>query len=111
MTIITANFPGWLANLYLFVLFAAIYVLLGRSLRQQLSLVTYSSIVYATSAVALAAVMVASGTAFSVNGSNPIVTYQGSITQNNAARVVDIQNTTGGSKPSCVGLSACHGPW
>jgi len=43
---------------------AAIYVLLGRSLRQQLSLVTYSSIVYATSAVALAAVMVASGTAF-----------------------------------------------
>ena len=44
--------------------FAAIYVLLGRSLRQQLSLVMYSSIVYATSAVALAAVMVASGTAF-----------------------------------------------
>jgi drug/metabolite transporter (DMT)-like permease len=44
--------------------FAAIYVLLGRSLRQQLSLVTYSSIVYATSAVALAAVMLASGTAF-----------------------------------------------
>src|SRR5438874_4359656 len=26
VTIITANFPGWLANLYLFVVFAAIYV-------------------------------------------------------------------------------------
>jgi drug/metabolite transporter (DMT)-like permease len=44
--------------------FAAIYVLLGRSLRQELSLVTYSSVVYATSAVALAAMMVASRTAF-----------------------------------------------
>jgi drug/metabolite transporter (DMT)-like permease len=44
--------------------FAAIYVLLGRSLRQELSLVTYSSIVYATSAVALATMMVASRTAF-----------------------------------------------
>src|SRR5439155_1466350 len=44
--------------------FAVIYVLLGRSLRQELSLVTYSSIVYATSAVALAATMVASRTAF-----------------------------------------------
>jgi hypothetical protein len=39
----------------------------------------------------------ASGTAFSVNGSNPTVTYQGDITQNNAARLVDIQNTTGNS--------------
>jgi len=39
----------------------------------------------------------ASGTAFSVNGSNPTVTYKGSITQNSAARVVDIQNTTGNS--------------
>ena len=44
--------------------FAAVYVLLGRSLRQQLSLVTYSSIVYGTSAVALGVVMLASGTAF-----------------------------------------------
>jgi len=44
--------------------FAAIYVLLGRSLRQELSLVTYSSVVYATSAVALAAMMIASRTAF-----------------------------------------------
>ena len=39
----------------------------------------------------------ASGTAFSVNGSNPTVTYQGNITQNNAGLVVDIQNTTGNS--------------
>ena len=45
-------------------IFAAIYVLLGRSLRQQLSLVTYSSIVYASSACVLGVVMVASGTAF-----------------------------------------------
>jgi drug/metabolite transporter (DMT)-like permease len=44
--------------------FAAIYVLLGRSLRQQLSLVTYSSIVYGTSATVLGVVMVVSGTAF-----------------------------------------------
>jgi drug/metabolite transporter (DMT)-like permease len=44
--------------------FAAIYVLLGRSLRQQLSLVTYSSIVYAASATVLAVVMAVSGTAF-----------------------------------------------
>jgi drug/metabolite transporter (DMT)-like permease len=45
-------------------IFAAIYVLLGRSLRQELSLVTYSSIVYAAAAVVLVAVMIASGTAF-----------------------------------------------
>jgi drug/metabolite transporter (DMT)-like permease len=45
-------------------IFAAIYVLLGRSLRQQLSLVTYSSIVYAASATVLAVVMAVSGTAF-----------------------------------------------
>jgi drug/metabolite transporter (DMT)-like permease len=45
-------------------IFAAVYVLLGRSLRQQLSLVTYSSIVYTTSAVVLGGVMIASGTAF-----------------------------------------------
>jgi drug/metabolite transporter (DMT)-like permease len=44
--------------------FAAIYVLLGRTLRQQLSLVTYSSIVYAASATVLAVVMAVSGTAF-----------------------------------------------
>ncbi len=45
-------------------IFAAVYVLLGRSLRQQLSLVTYSSIVYAASATVLATVMAVSGTAF-----------------------------------------------
>ena len=45
-------------------IFAAIYVLLGRSLRQELSLVTYSSIVYAAAACVLGVVMVASGTAF-----------------------------------------------
>ena len=45
-------------------IFAAIYVLLGRSLRQQLSLVTYSSIVYAASAIVLGAMMIVSGTAF-----------------------------------------------
>jgi drug/metabolite transporter (DMT)-like permease len=45
-------------------IFAAIYVLLGRTLRQQLSLVTYSSIVYATSACVLGVVMIASRTAF-----------------------------------------------
>jgi drug/metabolite transporter (DMT)-like permease len=44
--------------------FAAIYVLLGRSLRQHLSLVAYSSIVYAASATVLAFVMAVSGTAF-----------------------------------------------
>jgi drug/metabolite transporter (DMT)-like permease len=44
--------------------FAAIYVLLGRSLRQEVSLVTYSSIVYAASAAVLGVVMVASRTAF-----------------------------------------------
>jgi drug/metabolite transporter (DMT)-like permease len=45
-------------------IFAAIYVLLGRSLRQELSLVTYSSIVYAAAAAVLGTVMIASGTAF-----------------------------------------------
>lgn len=45
-------------------IFAAIYVLLGRSLRQQLSLVTYSSIVYAAAACVLGVVMLVSGTAF-----------------------------------------------
>ncbi|OLE55249.1 MAG: hypothetical protein AUG51_03995 [Acidobacteria bacterium 13_1_20CM_3_53_8] len=39
----------------------------------------------------------ASGAEFFVSGSNPIVTYGGTVTQNNAARVVDIQGTTGNS--------------
>jgi hypothetical protein len=43
----------------------------------------------------------ASGTEFGVNGGAAAVTYTGTITQNNAQRVVNIQNTTGGS----VGLS------
>ncbi len=37
------------------------------------------------------------GTAFNVSGGAPTVTYSGSVTQNLAQRVVDIQNTTGGS--------------
>jgi drug/metabolite transporter (DMT)-like permease len=45
-------------------LFAAIYVLLGRSLRPHVSVVTYTSIVYGTSAAVLAAVMLVSGTPF-----------------------------------------------
>src|SRR4029453_15641670 len=45
-------------------IFAAIYVLLGRSLRQELTLVTYSSIVYAAAACVLGLVMLVSGTAF-----------------------------------------------
>jgi drug/metabolite transporter (DMT)-like permease len=45
-------------------LFAAVYVLLGRSLRQEVSLVTYTSIVYSTAAAALAVVMVVSATPF-----------------------------------------------
>jgi drug/metabolite transporter (DMT)-like permease len=44
--------------------FAAVYVVLGRSLRQEISLVTYTSIVYSTAGVALALVMLVSGTAF-----------------------------------------------
>ncbi|MDX6577346.1 MAG: hypothetical protein QOE96_3299, partial [Blastocatellia bacterium] len=39
----------------------------------------------------------ASGATFLVNGSNGTVTYNGTITQGNAARVVDIQNKTGGT--------------
>ena len=35
------------------------------------------------------------GAAFLVSGGNPTVTYSGSITQNSAGRVVDIQGTTG----------------
>lgn len=45
-------------------LFAAIYVLLGRSLRPQISVVTYTSIVYGTAAAVLAVVMVGTGTPF-----------------------------------------------
>ena len=44
--------------------FAAVYVVLGRSLRQEISLVTYTSIVYSTAGAALALVMLVSGTAF-----------------------------------------------
>jgi len=43
---------------------AAVYVLLGRNLRQELSLVTYTSVVYSVSSVALAMVMIVSGTPF-----------------------------------------------
>ncbi|HEX8897709.1 MAG TPA: Ig-like domain-containing protein, partial [Chthoniobacterales bacterium] len=39
----------------------------------------------------------ATGAAFLVSGSNPTVSYSGTITQNNAGRVVDIQGTTGGA--------------
>ncbi len=37
------------------------------------------------------------GTAFNVSGGNATVTYAGNLTQNNAQRVVDVQNTTGGA--------------
>jgi hypothetical protein len=39
----------------------------------------------------------ASGSEFLISAGSPTVTYTGSITQNNAARVVDIQSTTGGT--------------
>jgi hypothetical protein len=39
----------------------------------------------------------ASGATFLVNGTTETVTYNGTITQGNAARVVDIQNKTGGT--------------
>ncbi|MDT5269850.1 MAG: trimeric autotransporter adhesin [Acidobacteriota bacterium] len=39
----------------------------------------------------------ASGSAFVVSGGNPTVSYAGTLTQNNAGRVVDIQGTTGNS--------------
>lgn len=45
-------------------LFAAIYVLVGRNLRRSISLVTYTGIVYTTSAIALAGVMLVSRTPF-----------------------------------------------
>lgn len=38
-----------------------------------------------------------SGATFLVSGGSATITYSGSITQNNAARVVDIQTTTGGA--------------
>jgi drug/metabolite transporter (DMT)-like permease len=45
-------------------IFAAIYVLIGRKVRQELSLVGYAGSVYAIAAVALAAAMLVSGTPF-----------------------------------------------
>jgi drug/metabolite transporter (DMT)-like permease len=45
-------------------LFAAVYVVLGRSLRQEISLVTYTSIVYSTAGAMLAIVMLVSATPF-----------------------------------------------
>lgn len=45
-------------------LFGAIYVLLGRNLRPSISLVTYTGVVYTTSALALAGVMLATRTPF-----------------------------------------------
>jgi drug/metabolite transporter (DMT)-like permease len=44
--------------------FAAAYVLLGRNLRQDVSVIAYSAIVYSTAAVILAVVMAATGTRF-----------------------------------------------
>ena len=43
---------------------AAVYVLLGRNLRQEVSLVTYTSVVYSVSSGVLAAVMIVTGTPF-----------------------------------------------
>ncbi len=39
----------------------------------------------------------ATGTAFNVNGGNATITYAGNVTQNNAQRVVEVQNSTGGA--------------
>jgi hypothetical protein len=39
----------------------------------------------------------ASGSSFVVSGSNPTVSFAGTLTQNNAQRVVDVQGTTGNS--------------
>jgi drug/metabolite transporter (DMT)-like permease len=44
--------------------FAAIYVLIGRNVRQDLSLVSYTASVYAVAALLLAAAMIATGTPF-----------------------------------------------
>jgi hypothetical protein len=46
---------------------------------------------------ATAAITSPSGPAFNVSASNPTITYAGTITQNNAARAVQIQNGTGGT--------------
>lgn len=45
-------------------IFAAVYVLLGRSLRQVLSLAAYTGVVYSVSAAALGAMMLVAGTPF-----------------------------------------------
>jgi drug/metabolite transporter (DMT)-like permease len=45
-------------------IFAAVYVVIGRHVRQELSLVAYSASVYAVAAVALAAAMLVAGTPF-----------------------------------------------
>jgi len=45
-------------------IFAAAYVLLGRSLRQEISVTTYTGVVYSISAVVLAGVMLVAGTPF-----------------------------------------------
>lgn len=39
----------------------------------------------------------AAGTAFNVSGGTPTVTYHGTVTQNNAARVVNVESTLGGA--------------
>ena len=45
-------------------IFAAVYVLLGRSLRQGISVTSYTGVVYSVSAIALAGVMLVAGTPF-----------------------------------------------
>jgi drug/metabolite transporter (DMT)-like permease len=45
-------------------IFAALYILSGRTLRQEISLVTYTGVVYMTAAIALSLAMLVSGTAF-----------------------------------------------
>jgi drug/metabolite transporter (DMT)-like permease len=45
-------------------IFAAVYVMIGRHVRQELSLVAYSASVYAVAAVALVAAMLVAGTPF-----------------------------------------------
>src|SRR5262249_6285277 len=63
----------------------------------------------------------ASGATFLVSGGNPTVTYSGNITQNNAARLIDIQNTTantitfqtgtvtGGASSTGININAVNG--
>jgi hypothetical protein len=43
------------------------------------------------------ALSAASGAGFLVSGGNPTVSFAGTLTQNNAQRIVDVQNTTGGA--------------